>query len=385
MPSGSSRGGVWAILTARLFYSLNWYNISPALFPISRAFNLTLAETSLSLTLFLVGAGIFQLPAGIIASRIGARRTALTGLYMMSAAAILTAASPDFQILLALRFLVGVGAALFFSTAISLLNDIVPDRITSMIGYYNASFNLGAGAGIIAMTPVVTLLGWRYDFLISGLLVLASSLLLHATIRVNRVFPQFDFSGLKSRLLNRQIWIIGIGLVGLWALNYTLPEFFKGYATSIGINSFIAGTMGGVVPIAGVFGGVIAGLFRRYNPIRFSALLVIIVGVSVASMSVVSTLGLWIIVILTGLIATVVISLEYAAVAAMERSSRYMALNIGLINSIQIGIGSAVPYLFGIIVGVSSGSFRFAWIFLGIFSISTLAFLFGVGKRIELT
>ncbi len=134
MSSTGNRTGIGAILTARLFYSVNWYNVSPALVPIGHAYGISLAETSLSLSLFLVGAGIFQVPAGIVASRIGARKTALMGLYLMSAAAILTSISPSFEVLLALRFAVGVGAAMFFSTAIALLNDLATGSLTSVIG-----------------------------------------------------------------------------------------------------------------------------------------------------------------------------------------------------------------------------------------------------------
>ncbi len=380
MSTRDNRTAIYAIMAARLFYSLNWYNISPALFPIGRAFNISIAETSLTLTSFLIGAGIFQIPAGIVASRIGSRKTAMIGLYLMSGAALGSSMSPDFAILIGMRFIVGVGAALFFSTAISILNDLAPDRITSVIGYYNASFNVGAGMGIIAMTPVVSVLGWRYDFLISGMLLLVSTIVMTAIVRGDMTFPEFDFHGLLNRILNRQIWIIGIGLVGLWALNYTLPEFFKPYATSVGVNSFVAGVMGGIVPIAGVFGGIFAGVFRRYNPIKLSAAMVVAVGLEVAAISEIPAVGLWGVAITVGVVATIVISLEYASVAAMEKSSRYMALNIGLINSIQIGIGSIIPYVFGDVIGLSGGAFSYAWIFLGVFSISTLVFLIKLGS-----
>ena len=140
----------------------------------------------------------------------------------------------------------------------------------------------------------------------------------------------------------------------------------------ININSNIAGLMGGIIPIAGIAGGILAGTIRRSNPLRMAAILVIIIGLLVMAIPFIPYLGLWFILIAVGLVATIVISLEYAIVALMDRDSRYMALNIGLINSIQIGIGSVVPAVFGF---VEIYGFSYSWLFLGAFSISTLVFL----------
>lgn len=367
-----NRLGITSIMTSRLFYSLNWFNISPALIPISQAFNVPLSYTGIALSSFLLGAGIFQLPAGILSSKIGARRTALLGLYAMSAAAIASSFSTTFLEIVVFRFLVGVGAAFYFSTAIALLNELDPDNITRMIGYYNASFNLGAGGGIIVFTPLITVFGWRFDFLASGLAVLGSTLFLQLAIKRGGHFTSFDLGGLRTRLLDRRTWLIGIGLVGLWSVNYTLPEYFKTYATLIGIGQNTAGIMGGIIPIAGIAGGIMAAMVRRYNPIRLGAVLSIATGLLVISIPEAPYLGLWFILIFSGLVATIVISLEYGIIALLDRSSRYMALNIGLINTIQIGIGATVPTIFGFI---AIYGFNLSWLFLGTFAIGTLGFL----------
>lgn len=364
--------GIASVMTSRLFYSLNWYNISPALIPISQTFGVPLAYTGLALSSFLLGAGIFQLPAGIVSSKIGARKTALLGLYAMSVAAIASAFSTNFAEVVIFRFLVGVGAAFYFSTAIALLNELAPDHITRMIGYYNASFNLGAGGGIIVFTPLITVFGWRFDFLTSGIAVLASTVFLQFAIKKGGHYTSFDLHGLRDRLLDRRTWIIGVGLVGLWALNYTLPEYFKTYATLIGVSQNVAGIMGGIIPIAGIAGGVLAATIRRYNPLKLGAVLVIVIGLLVMAIPVLPYYGLWFVLVFTGLFATVIISLEYGIIALMDRSSRYMALNVGLINTIQIGIGSTIPAIFGFIAVYG---FNFSWMFLGIFAIGTLGFL----------
>lgn len=364
--------GIASVMTSRLFYALNWYNISPALLPIVQTFNEPVSQGGIPLFSFLLGAGIFQLPAGIVSSRIGARKTALIGLYLMSGAAVASAFSMSFIQLGILRFLVGVGAAFYFSTALALLNDLDSENIAKLIGYYNASFNVGAGAGIIAFSAFIPVLGWRYDFLLSGLAVLGSTFFLQFAVRPGEYYTSFDLKGLKTRLLDKRIWLIGVGLVGLWALNYTVPQYFPTYAQTIGIHAETAGLMAGIVPIAGIAGGVVAGMLRRYNPLRLSTVLVIIIGTFIALISFFPEIGLWAILVMVGVIATIVISLEYAIIALMDRNSRYLALNVGLINSIQIGIGSTVPAIFGFI---SVYGFSASWIFLGALAIATLLFL----------
>ncbi len=369
---GSNSLGIPSVMVSRLFYALNWYNISPALVPISQSFNVPFSYTGIALSSFLLGAGIFQLPAGIVSSRIGARRTALLGLYLMAASAILSAYSASFFELVAMRFIVGVGAAFYFSTAIAILNEIAPARIAGMIGYYNASFNIGAGAGIIAFTPLIPIFGWRMDFLASGIAVLASAVLLQLSIKRGAIYGGFDSRNIRARLFDRRTWLLGVGLVGLWSLNYTLPEYFKSYGSLININPNIAGLMGGIIPIAGIVGGILAGTIRRYNPLRLAAALVVIIGALVMAIPAIPYLGLWFVLIGVGLVATIVISLEYTIIALMDKDSRYMALNIGLINSIQIGIGAAVPAIFGFI---EIYGFAYSWFFLGLFSMGTLFLL----------
>lgn len=367
-----SEVGIASIMVSRLFYATNWFNISPALLPISQTFGVPLSYSGLALSSFLIGAGVFQLPAGIISSKIGSRKTALIGLYVMAIAAMVSAMSTIFAEVVIFRFLVGVGAAFYFSTAIALLNELAPERITGMIGYYNASFNLGAGGGIIVFTPLIPIFGWRMDFFVSGLLVLISAAFLQIAIKKGGHYTSFDLKGLRTRLLDRRTWFIGIGFVGLWSLNYTLPEYFKTYATLIGINPNLAGIMAGAAPIAGILGGILTSTIRKYNPMILGTILAVIIGILVALIPVTPDHGLWIQIILTGLIGTMVISLEYGVIALMDRSSRYMALNVGLINTIQIGIGSTVPLIFGFIVAYG---FIYSWIYLGSFTIATLAFL----------
>ena len=367
---------VSSILVSRLFYSVMWFNISPALIAISKTFDVNFSLMGIALALFLVGAGIFQIPAGIISARIGARNTAMIGLYVMVGGSLLSWVSPDFAVFLSSRFITGIGAAFFFSTAIAILGGISPGKTASLIGYYNASYNLGATAGIIAFSPVVVYLGWRDDFLISALLLLAATLFMQYEVKPRGIKFHMDGAAIRERLLSPYIWIIGIGFLGLWAMNYSVPEYFKSFAETVGIGTGTASVLGGIIPLSGIAGGLLVPFFRRGRVIIKAGIFSAIAGIVIIMLPFSPHLSYWFILIFVGLAATLVISLEYAVVASFEKENEYLALSVGVINSIQIGLGSLIAAIAGLLDGYA---FMWTWIFLGIFAIATIPVLTAKG------
>ena len=363
---------IGSVLVSRLFYSVMWFNISPALIAISNTFHVSFSLMGIAVAIFLVGAGIFQIPAGIISARIGARNTAIIGLYVMVAGSLLSWIAANFTMLLAARFITGIGAAFFFSTAIAILGGISPGKTASLIGYYNASYNIGASAGIIAFTPVVSYLGWRDDFLISALLLLAACVFMQSQIKPMGIKYRMEGAAIRERLLSPYIWIIGIGFLGLWALNYSVPEYFKSFAESVGIGSGTAAVLGGIIPLSGIAGGMLVPLFRNGRVILKAAVFSALTGTAIILIPLTSHISYWFILVFTGFAATLVISLEYAVVASLEKNREYLALSIGVINSIQIGLGSMVAAIAGLL---DAYGFIWTWIFIGSLAIATIPFL----------
>src|SRR5437867_11852542 len=67
-----------SVLTSRVIYTINWFNIAPLLGAtglIAVALNVDLPSQGLLTSSFLLGAGIFQIPAGIVAARRGPQNT----------------------------------------------------------------------------------------------------------------------------------------------------------------------------------------------------------------------------------------------------------------------------------------------------------------------
>lgn len=359
-------------MLSRLVYAMNWYNISPAIGQISSNFGVNFAATSLLFSFFLFGAGIFQIPAGVIASHIGAKRVAMGGLFVMSIASISSAFAPSYTVLVALRFVTGFAAAFFFSSAVGLLNDLYQRDITKMVGIYNGFFAIGGGVGIFLFTPIVNDFGWRFGFLLSGSVTLVVAVVTTISLPKTHIFGGFDPKKVLERLTDRTIWLVALGLDGLWGLNFTFSEYFKSYAIYIGQPEIIAGLMGGMILFLGIVGGVMTGRMRKYRVLPTVSILTTMVGVSIAAIPFLPGITLWLPIFIDGVISVVVVSMEYGILIQLNRDPRYVPLSLGTVNSIQIGFGSLIPIAFAYLHG---NGYTFSWIFLGLLSIVLLPLL----------
>lgn len=360
------------IMLSRLVYAMNWYNVSPAIGQISNAFGVSFADTSLLFSFFLFGAGLFQIPAGILASRIGSKKVAMMGLFVMSLTAILSAFSPSYFILIILRFITGFAAAFFFSSAIGILNELYNRDITKMVGIYNGFFAIGGGVGIFLFTPVVNSLGWRTGFLLAGVSTLIVAAITTISLPRTKITGTFNMKAVYERLTDKTIWLVALGLDGLWGLNFTFSEYFKSYAIFIGKPEIIAGLMGGTILFLGIVGGYLTGHLRKYNPLRTVSFLTIAVGISVSAIPILYGDTIWFPIIMDGIFSVVIVSMEYGILIRLNKDPRYVPLSLGTVNSIQIGFGSLIPFIFAYLNG---GDYTYSWVFLGLLSIALLPLL----------
>jgi len=131
-----------ALFGARIVYAFNWYNVGAVLPLIGTSLSANPAQLGLVIGAFLVGVGIFQVPAGVLDLRWGSRRTALFGLVVMGVSGLASALSTQILDLILFRFLAGVGAAFLFSPALSLVASYFPPgQRGPVIGLYNGGFS----------------------------------------------------------------------------------------------------------------------------------------------------------------------------------------------------------------------------------------------------
>src|SRR5919202_5835502 len=172
-----------SLIVARIIYAVNWFNAA-ALFPlIALEFNKDVSLLGSMTAAFFIGVGIFQLPAGIFAAKYNPRTSAIFGIATSSAAAVLYGLASEASQLIWLRFIVGVGMAFFFSSAITLIAKYGKIGFLGFsIGMMNSAHSMGGIIGIFGWIIIAQIIGWRTSLILSGALGLITALLMNVVI-----------------------------------------------------------------------------------------------------------------------------------------------------------------------------------------------------------
>lgn len=393
LAEGRRAGPTVTLFIARLVYAFNWYNIGAVLPLIGTALHAGPAELGVVLGAFLVGVGVFQVPAGFAAIRWGARRVSLAGLVLLSLGGIASAFAPSWQILALLRGVAGVGAAFVFSPGLSLVASYFPaGKRGPVVGFYNGGFSVGGALALVVGAYLGSVAGWTAALLWGGIALLIT------TVAAWRILPRETVEGSASRLSevwragreilrSRAIWALSIGLVGFWSAIYVVaqdfvsfgvtdhPEWGIGAAASLAAGVVIASFPGGPV------GGWLAeqGRDRRVLAVGFtlvSAFVVFLVPFAPLWLLVPALLGL-------GFADGVVFAILYLIPTYLpETRGEGLALGVGVVNSIQVLLGSGGAVAFGFIV--AGYGYTTAWLFTGTLTVVLLPlFLFVPPSRAE--
>lgn len=385
MPSRPGRAGpIAALFAARVVYAFSWYNVG-AVLPLIGS-NLAADPEALGVVLaaFLVGAGLFQVPAGVAAIRWGARRVSLLGLVLMGVACTISGFAPNWPDLATARFVAGVGAAFFFSPALSLVASYYPRGERGfVIGLYNGGFSVGAAVGLAGGAWIGVAWGWTATLSVGGIALLAAALLcwvtlpLEAVSAVSRSFR--DVLEQSTRVLrSRSIWALSLALTGYWAAIYIVAQYFVEYAgaadpawgltlaaalvTLVIIVSFPAGPLGGVLGE------------RSHHRVGLLAALGLATGALVLVIPFLPLTALIVDFVGLGLLDGAGFAVLYLIPTFLPESQESsLALGVAVINSIQVGIGSVIAGGFGFVV-VAWG-YSASWWVAGILAIALLPLL----------
>ena len=179
--------------------------ITPSITIIKADFNLTSDMVQLTLTVFIIAAGIGQLVFGFLSDRYGRRPILLTGSFLFFASSITSVFSPNILFLLIMRVVQGLGAAACMSMARVIIND--------SFNKTEAAEKLSLITAIMVIFPLISLIlggfiaqtiGWvgtMYVFFIFGLIILTGSVYNISETKIAKI-NNLNFSKITNSFLD---------------------------------------------------------------------------------------------------------------------------------------------------------------------------------------
>lgn len=151
--------------------------ISPVLPLYAKDFGVGAAMVGASIAVFGFGRILLNVPAGILADRVGRKLLLAGGPAITAAGYLLCGIAGDIWQLLAYRFIAGAGSAIFMTGAITLVTDIsTPENRGRMLSLYQGSLLAGVSLGPAVGGLTAELAGLRAPFFLVAVLAAACTL-----------------------------------------------------------------------------------------------------------------------------------------------------------------------------------------------------------------
>jgi MFS family permease len=362
---------IFTLLLARIQYTINWFNISSVFYFIALDFNLDINALGLITTGFLIGVGLFQIPAGILVAKYGPKLLSIIGILLSSIIAIISGFSQDEIQMTIARFLIGIGMAFFFGASVTLISNYIGRENEGLgVGLLNSGHAIGALLGIFGWVALTEIIGWRFSIIIGGIIGLSIVLIMKIGLfqEDNKRDFQIKFNEVKDVLFNKSLILLGITLLGYQTgASLTLTFIVLYLIEEIHIDPIYAGLFGSLSLIIGIVMSPLSGkIYDKFKNAK--KLLFISAMISALSIMSISINSIYIIIIAL-IISGIFLSIGFVVVYARARQSKkiiheYQTLSVGYVNGISLFGSFWIPIIFSFTA--SQISYKLAWVCAGI-------------------
>jgi ACS family D-galactonate transporter-like MFS transporter len=375
---GVTRWAMLAIISAGIMaLTLNWFDVATAFPLIGAQFHVGLGSLSLLISLFIVGYGASHIPGGMLATKIGMKRTIVLGLLIQGFAGIMSGLSSSYTELAVFRVVSGVGGSIFVAVgSAAVIVWFHRHEVTFALGITGgAAFSLGAALALYVWIFVQGATSWHASLVFAGIIELLVALMTIVAFRLPDDAPalqggQFERIALKASLASRDLWVYGVALLGGYGAYFTTSQLFSQYATQDRhLSSSSGGLLSALILLAGVPGSLLGGFFadRSRNLRLFVVGPLMVVALLLLLIPVVPTPALWVLGIGIGFF----LIFGFAAWLAVPTrvcniKHEYIGTATGLMLSLAAIGGFFIPIAFGHLVPHTS--YTTGWIFLAVVS-----------------
>jgi MFS family permease len=149
-------------------------NITPALPAMAQFFNIPYSSVTLMITVFTMPGIILTPILGVLADRIGRKIIIIPSLLIFGITGLMMFFITDFNLLLLLRFIQGIGVSALGAINATIIGDMFTGKDRTIAFGYNASvLNIGTAA-YPAIGGFLCIIGWNYPFLLSALALIVA-------------------------------------------------------------------------------------------------------------------------------------------------------------------------------------------------------------------
>jgi ACDE family multidrug resistance protein len=275
---------VWAVAFACVIAFMGIGLVDPILKPIGEELHASPSQVSLLFTSYMAVTGCAMLITGWVASRIGPKRTLLSGLALIIVFSALAGSSNTIGQIVGFRAGWGLGNALFIATALATIVGAASGGVASAIILYEAALGVGIAAGPL-LGGYLGGISWRGPFY--GVAILMAV----AFMAIAAFLPQLPKAEHRTSLLDpfRALRHRSLLTIGVTALLYNFG-FFTVLAYTpfpLGLDAHQIGLIffgwGVCLAITSVL--VAPRLQRRFGTVRVIATVLLLFAADLAVMS----------------------------------------------------------------------------------------------------
>jgi MFS family permease len=393
---------VISLMLARIFYTVNWFNIPSIFFFIAVDFDKDISVLGLITASFFIGVGLFQVLAGILASKYSPRKIAILGIAIASTAVFFSAFSIDLFSIAVLRFIVGVGMAFFFGPSVILISEYVGRQSEGLgMGLLNSAHAIGGIIGLFIWVLVAEIFGWRTSIVLSAIAGLITVIILQMWLpkgpklrqkqQMETTFDMDDeqmketqnngsdidvgervnfkikFDQVQNVLFNKSLIKLGLVLLGFQVGSGLIWSFVVFYlADHIKIDPALAGLIGSLNLVVALISSPLVG--KAYDKLGNARKLLAISGIiSAVSVMMIGVLQsqiylIGISVVVAGFFLSWGFVIVYVKAKQVDTQSlpTYQTLSVSYVNGISLFGAFWIPILFVSII--NQFGYSTAWI-----------------------
>ena len=263
--------GLWLISLAGFSSMASMRVCDPMLVSMAGEFQISLGDASRVISAFAVAYGLMQLFYGPLGDRVGKLRVIMSAALACGVFSVITALSPNFELLVLSRAAMGAAAAGIIPLSLAWLGDQVAyDQRQETLAKLMSATVTGMMAGQWFGGLAVETLGWRSAFgLLSCLFLTASGLLYFKTTALRQAavlnsegsYWQAALGSLKLLSIPRVRWVLSVTAIeGALAFG-TLAFVPSQLVQHLGLSASVAG---GLMALYGIGGLVYSQLAKRW-------------------------------------------------------------------------------------------------------------------------